>query len=47
MLCVLVMQMLATTPIFSQESLQLASKDGVVKISWILGFGLKSVCEKI
>ena len=43
MLCVLVMLMLATTPIFSQDSLQLTSKDSIVKSSWVLGLGFNIV----
>ena len=39
MLCVLVMLMLATTPIFSQDSLQLTSKDSIVQSSWMFGLG--------
>ena len=42
-LCVLVMLMLATTPIFSQEDLQLTSKDSIVKSSWVLGLGFNIV----
>ena len=43
MLCVLVMLMLATTPIYSQDSLQLTSKDSIVKSSWVLGLGFNIV----
>lgn len=39
MLCVLVMLMLATTPIFSQDSLQVTSKDSIVQSSWMFGVG--------
>ena len=39
MLCVLVMLMLATTPIFSQDSLQITSKDSIVQSSWMFGVG--------
>ena len=42
-LCVLVMLMLATTPIFSQDSLQITSKDSVVQSSWVLGLGFNIV----
>ncbi len=38
-LCVLAMLMLATTPIFSQDSLQLTSKDSIVQSSWMVGIG--------
>ena len=43
MLCVLVMLMLATTPIYSQDSLQLTSKDSIVQSSWVLGLGFNIV----
>ena len=39
MQCVLVMLMLSTTPIFSQDSLQLTSKDSIVQSSWMFGVG--------
>jgi len=39
MLCVLVTLMLATTPIYSQDSLQLTSKDSIVQSSWMFGVG--------
>ena len=39
MLCVLVMLMLATTPIFSQDSLQITSRDSLVQSSWMFGLG--------
>ena len=42
-LCVLVMLILATTPIFSQDSLQITSKDSIVKSSWVLGLGFNIV----
>lgn len=41
--CVLVMLMLATTPIFSQDDLQLTSKDSIVQSSWVLGLGFNIV----
>ena len=37
--------MLATTPIFSQDSLQLTSKDSIVQSSWVLGLGFNIVDE--
>jgi len=43
MLCVLVTLMLTTTPIYSQDSLQLTSKDSIVKSSWVLGLGFNIV----
>ncbi len=42
-LCVLVMLVLTITPIFSQDSLQLTSKDSIVKSSWVLGLGFNIV----
>ncbi len=42
-LCVLVMLVLTTTPIFSQDSLQITSKDSIVKSSWVLGLGFNIV----
>ena len=39
MLCVLAMLMLATTPIFSQDSLQLIARDSIVQSSWMVGIG--------
>ncbi|MBD0849854.1 OmpA family protein [Maribacter arenosus] len=42
-LCVLVLLMLATTPILSQEDIQLTSKDSIVQSSWVLGLGLNIV----
>ncbi|MBD1262792.1 OmpA family protein [Maribacter polysiphoniae] len=35
--------MLACAPIFSQDSLQLTSKDSIVQSSWVLGLGLNIV----
>ncbi len=35
--------MLATSPIFSQDSLQITSKDSIVKSSWVLGLGFNIV----
>ncbi|NNK18978.1 MAG: OmpA family protein [Maribacter sp.] len=37
--CILAMLVLATTPIQSQEDLQLSSKDSMVQSSWMLGVG--------
>ncbi len=42
-LCVLAMLVLATTPIYSQEDLQLTSKDSIVQSSWVLGLGFNIV----
>ena len=46
-LCVLVILMLATTPIFPQDSLQIASKDSVVQSSWMVGIGYNFIDDSV
>ncbi|MBD0778823.1 OmpA family protein [Maribacter sp. ANRC-HE7] len=43
MLCVLACSMLACTPIFSQDDLQLTAKDSIVQSSWMFGVGYNIV----
>ncbi|MGB5666303.1 MAG: OmpA family protein [Maribacter sp.] len=43
MLCVLVLLMLATNQILSQDSLQITSKDSIVLSSWVVGLGYNIV----
>ncbi|MRX63776.1 OmpA family protein [Maribacter luteus] len=43
MMCALACSMLACTPIFSQDELQLTSKDSIVQSSWMFGIGYNIV----
>ena len=42
-MCALVCSMLACTPIFSQDELQLTSKDSIIQSSWMFGIGYNIV----